>query len=117
MQKGRSQNSHNTEKLSDSQNFLTSGHLIRMIVNISNIGKDDTVPEIGTGKGHLAYYGEGRCQKIYGNSERKQQISAAKGKMGFVDRSMRYGICGKQGLLTKRQVSMALKRAGLPPRI
>lgn len=33
----------------------------------------------------------------------------------FVAHSMKYGICGKQGLLTKRQVSVALKRAGLPP--
>lgn len=33
----------------------------------------------------------------------------------FVDHCMRYGICGQQGLLTKRQVSTALKRAGLPP--
>lgn len=33
----------------------------------------------------------------------------------FVAHSMKYGICGKQGLLTKRQVAIALKQAGLPP--
>ena len=32
----------------------------------------------------------------------------------FIEYSMKYGICGKRGLLTKRQVSAALKRAGLP---
>lgn len=33
----------------------------------------------------------------------------------FVEHSMKYGICGKQGLLTKRQTATALKQAGLPP--
>lgn len=32
----------------------------------------------------------------------------------FIEHSMKYGICGKEGLLTKRQVSVALKQAGLP---
>ena len=32
----------------------------------------------------------------------------------FIDHSMKYGICGKNGLLTKRQVEVALKLAGLP---
>lgn len=33
----------------------------------------------------------------------------------FVEHALRYGICGKQGLLTKRQMAVALKQAGLPP--
>lgn len=33
----------------------------------------------------------------------------------FVKHSMKYGLYAKQGLLTKRQVSTALKLAGLPP--
>lgn len=32
----------------------------------------------------------------------------------FIERSMKYGICSKGGPLTKRQVSVALKQAGLP---
>lgn len=32
----------------------------------------------------------------------------------FIEHSMKYGICGKKGLLTKKQVSVALKQAGLP---
>ncbi|MDE7178808.1 MAG: rRNA adenine N(6)-methyltransferase family protein [Lachnospiraceae bacterium] len=32
----------------------------------------------------------------------------------FIERSMKYGICGKGGPLTKRQVATALKQAGLP---
>lgn len=32
----------------------------------------------------------------------------------FIAHSLKYGICGNRGLLTKRQVSVALKQAGLP---
>ena len=32
----------------------------------------------------------------------------------FIEYSIKYGICGKRGLLTKRQVSAALRQAGLP---
>ncbi|MDE7414773.1 MAG: 23S ribosomal RNA methyltransferase Erm [Lachnospiraceae bacterium] len=32
----------------------------------------------------------------------------------FIEHSLKYGICGSRGLLTKRQVSVALKQAGLP---
>lgn len=32
----------------------------------------------------------------------------------FIEHSMRHGLSGKQGLLTQKQVSTALKRAGLP---
>lgn len=31
----------------------------------------------------------------------------------FVDHSLKYGICGKKGLLTKHQMTMALRQAGL----
>ena len=31
----------------------------------------------------------------------------------FLDHSLKYGVCGKKGLLTKRQVSAALKQTGL----
>ena len=33
----------------------------------------------------------------------------------FVEHSMKYGLCGKRGILTKKQVSTALRLAGLPP--
>lgn len=33
----------------------------------------------------------------------------------FIEHALKYGICGNRGLLTKRQVSVALKQAGLPP--
>lgn len=32
----------------------------------------------------------------------------------FIEQSMKYGICGKGGPLTKRQVAVTLKQAGLP---
>ncbi len=41
------------QKLSASQNFITSGKLLHRIVNLSSITRQDTVIEIGTGKGHL----------------------------------------------------------------
>ncbi|MCH5260999.1 MAG: 23S ribosomal RNA methyltransferase Erm [Lachnospiraceae bacterium] len=225
-------------KVSYSQNFITDRKLINRIVHLSNIDKNDTVLEIGTGKGHLteALCREGRFvysveidrrlyestreklsrysnlnlihgdflnyslpkkgdYKVYANIpyfittqivEKLTQVSnlpadiwlvmekgAAKRFMGlpretekslmlkvcwdmeilyrfrredfhpmpsvdsvlihfsrkavpdlnkkeryafkrFVEHCMKYGICGKCGLLTKRQVSAALKRAGLP---
>lgn len=39
--------------LSDSQNFITSRKLIRRIIRLAGISAEDTVLEIGTGKGHL----------------------------------------------------------------
>lgn len=239
MQKGKPQNHNFTKNLSDSQNFITNGQLIRRIIHLSSICKNDTVLEIGTGKGHLT---EALCQKsglvysveldrkLYENTAKKlshlsnlklihgdflkyplpkkgnykvfanipyfittqiiekltnapnppsdiwliMEKGAAKRFMGvpkesskslllkvrwnmkilyhfrredfhpmpsvdsvllhfrrkttpdlekadyasfqkFIEHSMKYGICGKQGLLTKRQVSVALKQAGLPP--
>ena len=54
MQKGRRQTKGNSGvKLSDSQNFITEKRLIKKIVGLSSICREDTVIEIGTGKGHL----------------------------------------------------------------
>ncbi|MCM1307324.1 MAG: rRNA adenine N(6)-methyltransferase family protein [Butyrivibrio sp.] len=55
--------------LSDSQNFITEKRLIQRIVNLSNISKDDTVIEIGTGKGHLT---DALCRK--GGSVRSVEL-------------------------------------------
>lgn len=61
MQKGRKQPENGGERrLSDSQNFITDRRLIQRIVNLSNISENDTVIEIGTGKGHLT---EALCKK------------------------------------------------------
>lgn len=43
----------NRNQASVSQNFITEQKLIRRIIRLSGIGKEDTVLEIGTGKGHL----------------------------------------------------------------
>lgn len=243
MQKRKSENknaqNYKFNDISNSQNFITNGQLIRRIINLSTISKNDTVLEIGTGKGHLT---EALCQKggsvysveidrtLFENTGKKlshlsnlklihgdflkyslpakgnykvfanipyfittqivekltnasnppsdiwliMEKGAAKRFMGspkenskslllkvrwdlkilyhfhredfhpmpsvdsvllhftrkktsdleksdyvsfkkFIEHSMKYGICGKQGLLTKRQVSVALKQAGLPP--
>lgn len=239
MQKGRKHTKFEyTKHLSDSQNFITNKKLIQRIIRIGGIDKNDTVFEIGTGKGHLteALCGEAGYvhsieidHRLYESArERLSQYSnlnliygdflqyklpvkggykvfanipffittqivekltqdknfpsdiwlimekgAAKRFMGlpretekslllkvcwemkiqyyfrredfhpapsvdsvlihfsrkevpdlnrneyfafcrFIDHSMKYGVCGKRGLLTRRQVAVALKQAGLP---
>lgn len=52
-------------KISVSQNFLTNRILLERIVNISHINKQDTVIEIGTGKGHLTRTLCQRCRLLY----------------------------------------------------
>ncbi len=239
MQKSRPQNIDNKKNLSNSQNFITDSYLIRKIIRLSNISKNDTVLEIGTGKGHLTealcrrsgyVYSVDLDRRLYESTSAKlasltnlklihgdflkyplpakgnykvyanipyfittqiiekltnapnppsdiwliMEKGAAKRFMGlprentkslllkvrwnmkilyhfrredfhpmpsvdsvllhltrkpkpdlepadysafkrFLEHSMKYGICGKQGLLTKRQMTIALKRAGLPP--
>lgn len=51
--------------LSDSQNFITDTRLLHRIVNISSITKEDTVWEIGTGKGHLTQVLCQKCGFLY----------------------------------------------------
>lgn len=61
MQKSRrTQNYDAAKHLSDSQNFITDHRLIRRIIRLTDIGANDTVLEIGTGKGHLT---EALCEK------------------------------------------------------
>ncbi len=48
------------QEIAASQNFLTGRRLLERIVRISTINKEDTVIEIGTGKGHLT---EALCKK------------------------------------------------------
>lgn len=61
MQRGRRwEKSDGTKQLSHSQNFITDKKLIHRIVSIGGIGKEDTVVEIGTGKGYLT---EALCER------------------------------------------------------
>lgn len=54
MQKGRKQPKYDYRaNLTDSQNFITDKKLIKRIIRIGKINKEDTVIEIGAGKGHL----------------------------------------------------------------
>ena len=54
MQRGRtSSKSEYMTMVSYSQNFITNRRLINKIISLSNIDKNDTVIEIGAGKGHL----------------------------------------------------------------
>lgn len=61
MQKDRRQKDYDyVKQVSDSQNFLTSRKLIQRIVGLAGLQREDTVLEIGTGKGHLT---EELCRK------------------------------------------------------
>ncbi len=55
----------NSRNFAVSQNFMTSKRLIERIVNLSTINKDDTVLEIGTGKGHLTSVLCKKCRYLY----------------------------------------------------
>lgn len=57
---GRHHGTNDRRHLSDSQNFITSNKLLHRIVGLSDIAQNDTVVEIGTGKGHLT---EELCKK------------------------------------------------------
>lgn len=61
MQKGRrKQKNDRVNRLSDSQNFITSHRLIQRMIRLTDICSDDMVLEIGTGKGHLT---EALCER------------------------------------------------------
>lgn len=61
MQKSRKQPaSGRGAKLSDSQNFITGKALIQRLLRLTNLNQNDTVIEIGTGKGHLT---EALCRR------------------------------------------------------
>ncbi|MDE6406021.1 MAG: 23S ribosomal RNA methyltransferase Erm [Lachnospiraceae bacterium] len=54
MQRDRRQTGYDyVKQVSDSQNFLTDKKLIHRIIRLADLQKEDTVLEIGTGKGHL----------------------------------------------------------------
>lgn len=57
-------NHKNNAPLWASQNFLTGGPLLRRLVNLSDIGKDDLVIEIGPGKGHITQVLLPRCKRL-----------------------------------------------------
>lgn len=61
----RAQKSDHAKHLSNSQNFITDMRLLHRIVNMSSITKEDTVLEIGTGKGHLTQVLCHKCGFLY----------------------------------------------------
>ncbi len=61
MQKDRRQTGCDyAKRVSDSQNFLNDSRLIQRIVRFADLKREDTLLEIGTGKGHLT---EALCRK------------------------------------------------------
>ena len=58
------QNNGANESLRLSQNFLTSGRVIRRIVSLAHLSADDHVVEIGPGKGHITKALLARCARV-----------------------------------------------------
>ncbi len=69
------------KKVSVSQNFLTSRKLLERIVAVSNINRQDTVIEIGTGKGHLTRTLCRNCRRLYPVEIDKTLYEQAKEKL------------------------------------
>ncbi len=69
------------QEIAASQNFLTGRRLLERIVRISTINKEDTVIEIGTGKGHLT---EALCKRagfVYSVEIDRKLYEHAKGRL------------------------------------
>lgn len=97
MQKGR-----RYQNLSDSQNFITNGKLIRRIIGFADFHANDTVLEIGTGKGHLT---EELCRRAgmvcSVELDRKLYDSAGKRLAQYSNVKLIYGDFLKYDLPTK----------------
>lgn len=59
-----SKNQKNILPYSVSQNFLTSSQTIRRLIRIAGLRPDDTVLEIGAGKGHITRALAERCARV-----------------------------------------------------
>lgn len=79
-------------KVSYSQNFITDRKLINRIIHLSNIDKNDTVIEIGTGKGHLT---EAMCRQggyVYSVEIDRKLYESTKEKLsGFSNLNLIHG--------------------------
>ena len=78
--------------LSVSQNFLTSTPLLHRIVGKSSITRQDTVVEIGAGKGHLTRVLSQRCHLLYAiELDRQLYLQAQKRLQGIPNLRLIHG--------------------------
>lgn len=96
------QKSRRHQNLSDSQNFITNGKLIRRIIGFADFHANDTVLEIGTGKGHIT---EELCRRAgmvcSVELDRKLYDSAGKRLAQYTNLKLIYGDFLKYDLPTK----------------
>ncbi|MDE5937810.1 MAG: 23S ribosomal RNA methyltransferase Erm [Lachnospiraceae bacterium] len=82
MQKDRRQAGYDyVKQVSDSQNFLTDARLIHRIIRLADMRKEDTVLEIGTGKGHLTEELCRRAGKVCSVEIDKRLMESAKKRL------------------------------------
>ncbi|MCM1559501.1 MAG: 23S ribosomal RNA methyltransferase Erm [Butyrivibrio sp.] len=77
----RAGKSDGSMSLTNSQNFITDTRLLRRIVNMSSITKEDTVWEIGTGKGHLTQALCRKCGFLYSAEIDRKLLEKAKERL------------------------------------
>lgn len=82
MRKSRRQAGYDyTKQVTDSQNFLTDSKLIHRIVRLADIQGNDTVIEIGTGKGHLTEELCKRAGRVYSVEIDTKLMETAKNRL------------------------------------
>ncbi len=82
MRKSRRQAGYDyIKQVTDSQNFLTDSKLIHRIVRLADIQGNDTVIEIGTGKGHLTEELCKRAGRVYSVEIDTKLMETAKNRL------------------------------------
>lgn len=84
MSKNKKCKSNHTKNPSVSQNFITSQRLLDRIVELSTIKNDDTVIEIGAGKGHLTGTLCKKCGYLYSIEIDKDLLEKTKFKLSNI---------------------------------
>lgn len=103
MKKSRRQSDTNHGKrLSDSQNFITGKELIQRLIRLTDLDPNDTVIEIGTGKGHLTDALCRKCGRVCSVELDRKLYEGSKLKLaGYSNLTLIYGDFLKYSLPAK----------------
>ena len=112
-----------------SQNFLTSRRLIERLIKIAQLTKEENLNALLLKPFFEArivchfrredFHPAPRVDTVLLELKRKAvpdiQLSERRDFAAFLTHSFRYGLFGSHALLTKKQISTALRLSGLPP--